>query len=602
MRGRVEIGDLATSEGRSLAFEANRLATSHAEQLLSRIQRTQAYKQALAHVQPDVLDAYFVQYVWEKLAPALRDYCIEEHLSASFSNYRPLLRIDDSLLALLFREQWRHTRYEVVASPASLRSIKHALRRYLKELRLGWTTATGNRDNAVLQDHSRTRIAVEAGEGVDLGRRSDIFWLDGSSVDPKRVLVYFSYRYPYLDPIDRTVARIRQLGMTWVSLRFGVPDKKVWPWSPGYVPSETRCAFAKSTEMVSSAEPVEGFAIARLMQLFKEVDYWRVFFRTHHAKVHYSISSSGPVIAKRIALDLENGVDVGTQRSFISSVSDSQGRRPQSVYFVWGETDNAFQKDCRNCNKSVLVSGFVYDSLFQQHRSRAMGIRNSLMSAGAKIIVALADNSFGNFHITRSMIIRFYETFLNWMLASQDVGLVIKPKRPQLLETLPSVCSLMAKAKATGRCFVVPNALGRMPSEASSCADMTVGIFLSSSVIEAAIAGYRGLHCDLTRSRWHWLYAVGYEKVVFDDLDRLLAALNQFKENPQSVPGLGDHSFILDHLDPFRDGKAGRRVGEYMGWLLEALDEGCDRDGAIARANQKYAALWGSDKVMQLTG
>ena len=57
---------------------------------------------------------------------------------------------------------------------------------------------------------------------------------------------------------------------------------------------------------------------------------------------------------------------------------------------------------------------------------------------------------------------------------------------------------------------------------------------------------------------------------------------------------------MLEEIDPFRDGRAGERVGTYIRWLVEAFDEGLDRDTVIQKANEKYAAIWGDDKVIPL--
>ena len=43
---------------------------------------------------------------------------------------------------------------------------------------------------------------------------------------------------------------------------------------------------------------------------------------------------------------------------------------------------------------------------------------------------------------------------------------------------------------------------------------------------------------------------------------------------------------------------AALRIGEYMGWYLEALDSGVSRDDSLQIATENYANKWGKDKVV----
>ena len=136
------------------------------------------------------------------------------------------------------------------------------------------------------------------------------------------------------------------------------------------------------------------------------------------------------------------------------------------------------------------------------------------------------------------------------------------------------------------------NVYGRLPSEAAFAADMAVGIGVSSALSEAVIAGRRGANCDLTKVHSHPYYQWGYNKIIFDDIDKLMDVMRRFKEDPESEPGFGDFSAVIDRLDPFRDGQAGKRVGTYMRWFLEAVDAGNGRETALQLVNERYAAEW----------
>jgi hypothetical protein len=95
------------------------------------------------------------------------------------------------------------------------------------------------------------------------------------------------------------------------------------------------------------------------------------------------------------------------------------------------------------------------------------------------------------------------------------------------------------------------------------------------------------------------LHSLGSNRCVFHEPLLLRQAIVDYFENPDSNPGLGDATPVLDQLDPFRDGKASQRIGEFVAWYLEELDGGSNADNAVRSATDKYAKKWGQDKVIR---
>jgi len=58
-----------------------------------------------------------------------------------------------------------------------------------------------------------------------------------------------------------------------------------------------------------------------------------------------------------------------------------------------------------------------------------------------------------------------------------------------------------------------------------------------------------------------------------------------------SRPDLGDCSGIIQKIDPFCDGNAGKRVSNYMNCFIEGVSSGLDRDNALNMANKKYNSM-----------
>ena len=66
----------------------------------------------------------------------------------------------------------------------------------------------------------------------------------------------------------------------------------------------------------------------------------------------------------------------------------------------------------------------------------------------------------------------------------------------------------------------------------------------------------------------------------------------------ESIPGFGDWSNIIQELDPFRDGKAAQRMGNYLNGLMLGFEKGLDKEEIMSVAAERYKKEWGDDKVI----
>jgi hypothetical protein len=161
---------------------------------------------------------------------------------------------------------------------------------------------------------------------------------------------------------------------------------------------------------------------------------------------------------------------------------------------------------------------------------------------------------------------------------------------------------LVEQALKTGRIYILPS--NASPADAAIVSDFSVGYLSYSAIVTSAIQGARVLYLENheinePQKSYCTLHSLGPDRCVFYDFDSMKRAVQEYISNPQSNPMLGDVTAVLDDLDPFRDGKGGERIGEYISWYLRELDKGVIRDDALNLATQKYAEKWGSDKVIR---
>ena len=253
---------------------------------------------------------------------------------------------------------------------------------------------------------------------------------------------------------------------------------------------------------------------------------------------------------------------------------------------------------------TLVTAGYPFDHLFEGARPEAAKLNGQLRAAGASRIICFFDDGFTNAGETsREHLELLYRAMLGELIESPSLGLILKPKKP-LDETVLASTELQVlldKAVATGRCLPLarssPSERLIYPYGPGLAADLAVGYPINTAVIEAVLAGVPGVYIDLTREPGHPFYDEGYERIVFDDLDRAMDAIRRWLRNPADAPALGDHSKVIDNLDPFRDGKAAERVGQYMSWSMEGFERGLSRDDVVRRSSRLYAEQHGAEHV-----
>lgn len=255
-----------------------------------------------------------------------------------------------------------------------------------------------------------------------------------------------------------------------------------------------------------------------------------------------------------------------------------------------------------------VVTGFLGDHLFTPARIKAARIRERLAARGVRHVAAIFDEGSlddPRWHTGHELQRSNYSLMLEKLITEPELGLVFKPKSPSdLRRRLGPVAALLAQAEKTGRCIVLeagPLYPSYSPCVAALAADIAIHGHLcgGTAAVEAALAGVPTLLVDQEGWAISPLYRLG-PKAVFPNWPSVWTALSEHFSTPGGVTGLGDWSALLPEIDPFRDGRASQRMGQFLAWLMEGFREGLTREAAMARAAELYAQSWGADKVMEI--
>ena len=306
------------------------------------------------------------------------------------------------------------------------------------------------------------------------------------------------------------------------------------------------------------------------------------------------------MVAMALAIEKEGGIDVGYHWS-ADDFNESLGRiLSNHVFFVWGPLYAEQMRQLGDEPDVLLVGGQVYGHLAAERKNVDSGWRDELQEKGCRLIVCAFDNSFdAKSKLTPTIITEFYRTVFSWVQRDTSLGLIVKPKKPDVFDRLPEVGSMLEEARTTGRCVLVDSQVSSY--EAALASDLIVGVGVNTAVLDAAVAGIPAAHMDLASLSRHPLYRKGYGKFIFDDAADLFQRMQAWREDPGAVPGFADHSPVMDSIDPFRDGRGAERLGSFLRWFLEELENGKTRDRALLEAARRYGTEVGEAYVQTKT-
>jgi len=445
---------------------------------------------------------------------------------------------------------------------------------------------------------SRHDIGVSATWDIDFERRNDFFWWRDSGIPPHRLVYLFDRPDFQLTP-DRA-RKACGIGVQSFALHSfavnGAPDLLI----------EERQALR---EVIRSA-----FLFFRMgvQALFSGVIDREILFqlRSQHVTSAKMIQTyrrfglrailnyqEGGTDFPTLAAEAVGAVRVGFHWSCFQGPS-CDTLRTHHVFFAWGWHDARVCLDSGSASMHLLIGGCPINETRSQERYRreAREAVIRMRCQGVRYTLALFDASSPSPH--------FYRFFLQWLIDDPSLSLLIKSKGrewPRIHKD--GLGGLVKRALDTGRIYTLEVAAS--PTDAAMACDFSIGLGTPSAVIMAALEGARVLYLDRGKldsgplQQYAFLHRLGPNRCVFHDLPSLREAVEQYAQDPGTNPHLGDASPVLDQIDPFRDGRASQRIGEYVRWYLEGLDSGLGRDRALRRATRQYADKWGEDKVVR---
>lgn len=469
---------------------------------------------------------------------------------------------------------------------------RNVIRHYAQSMRL-----RRNQPNGPLS------IGIAISEGFDKSARlNDLFWWWGSGIPPEQLVLIFDR--PDQPATREAVSLAEQHGIRCVvSDRRATGDSPhlLWTAAPGPVASGKRLwrtvkIWAWGLRRGSVARWIACRMLTDSQNSLRMEDLlndFNVRGLLHHQDVDSDYIS--------LACDAIGAVRFGYHWSDMYFPMAYHARL-NHVYFCWGSRSAVLMEALGSRTDHVLLSGCVVNGAHPgvSRNEDVMRQRRILESNGASRIFALFDTSLP--------CDGFYDYFLRQVIEDDRWGLMIKPKgratAPWFNEQKPDFISLYNQAEATGRVITIGHLIS--PAEVAGAADFSVAVGINSAATVAALAGNRAIHLDYARlhdspfSDWAIYHKAGADQIVFSDPEKLWASINRYFDEPDREENLGlmDDNLIR-YIDPFLDGNAGQRIGDYVRWYLEGLGRGLERGEALANSTNKYGEKWGQNSVVK---
>ena len=246
--------------------------------------------------------------------------------------------------------------------------------------------------------YSGSAIAIIYDEGINLNRRSDIFWFQGSSIDPSSVLIYFKNRsrLERYENSKEVIDTVEKYGFRWISMFGGEFNGKKNEWMPNVKVKEL--SLKRIQKRIESCKPMDNtecWLKEEAKHLLAKVSYWYSFFEAHNVRVHYDPIETGlENIAKNIAIDLLGGCSIGKVRSY--PTMGQNGVYPfyyhNHIFFTYGSDSARRYMKSDNVKRHILISGYPYGETADKMAKEVNEIRQSFRRKGVNLTFLLLDD------------------------------------------------------------------------------------------------------------------------------------------------------------------------------------------------------------------
>ncbi len=434
------------------------------------------------------------------------------------------------------------------------------------------------------------RIMTTYVMGVDPSRRNDIGFMHRGGIDFSRLALYCRYDSVFPDTAEAEWLAARGVECFVLRPAGAVPPGTVgWRPSPGYR-GERRTferLFLKSAAVaVRRSGRGTAWLLEALWSICRETAYWTDFLAANRVAILVHTVPAPESFVPKLAVDEIGGLAVSIERSILFDYCTYIHNPPAHLSIVSGPY-SCEQIPEPSFSRYTLQSG----ALQAGSDGGAIPGLAALRGPGRRVVALFDELPNNNFF--GDSIRAFYDALLGLAEADPRFALLVKSKKPAVLQSLPTIGSRLDGLEKAGRAL---RADWKVPVQAAAVQSDIVACVPSTAAFECVLHNCRTLLFNPMRTGSSLFYrGSGLGRRVFEDGAALRDALRRWADGADDAVGRCDD--LRPHLDPFADGLGSERAGRFLGGCLAEFGRGRRREELLAGAVAAYAAAWGKDKI-----
>lgn len=436
--------------------------------------------------------------------------------------------------------------------------------------------------------------------GLLKDKRNDIPFFHASAIPPENMLILL--RHGHHLPTEAEMEWLEQSGVQCIASPEestsvpGVPN-----WQPSKQYKKELAAFYRlyiKTAFHSLFQHKKNalWLLDRLWNIGLKRAYWKDFFITNNVRVVVNTAPAEENFLLNLSLSETGGIGTAVERSILFDYCTIIHNPPNHLSFITGPYSLTQIPEPSFSLFTLQSGGLNVNSghTGPQTETEIQGIRE--LRRRSQIVVTIFDELPSDWFFGDS-IVDMYRALADLARDDHRFSLLIKTKKPQILERLEDVYREILELSEQGRCLIADYKI--TASAAAAGADLVV-CAPSTAAFESVLTRTRTFVYNPMRSGSLLFYTNnGLNRRVFEDCETMIAAVKQLPDNPDT--DIGDCGDLLHQIDPFRDGRGAERIGEYLGHCIRGFQHGLDRETTLDNANKQYAARWGDDKLVTET-
>lgn len=429
------------------------------------------------------------------------------------------------------------------------------------------------------------KIAIEYVWGHNTKNISDLYWFEGSEIEPSKLIFYFNRSdRPITNEIKNDLYKLginKTVNLYKRKIHFLLFKTKIID-KVEIINSLCRvfiCLFQRPLNSHLLSNKIFTMKTFKLVIMYL---YWRILFRNNNIKINMSHSGdTGSFhVIQSLAIDSLDGINVRGTYSYPSIFYRAYSREFH-VYFLWSRNLGSIRLNKFN-NKYNVISGYPFDRLFKKVKKEKHSKSYEKENA-----ISVFDTT-----VTPEYITYFYTKLFEFS-KKNNVKLHIKPKKIKKTDLMQienfDICN--------DKNLISIYSKEVIPSSIIKKSKIAVCLGINSAGIEVALNNGYCVYWIPDNFYCEQLISVKKSKLIYHSFDNLIYDINQFLFcNDISI---GDHSEILDQIDFWRDGNGGKRVGLYLKNYLSALNNDGRSLARIKNANKIYVNNWGKETIIQ---